>query len=155
MTYRIVPMTAAYLPQVAALERRCFPADPWSEELFRDALDNPHTAILLAEGEDGAILGYAVLSVILDEGNLDNIAVAPDARRRGVADALLGALTGFGREHLSVLMLEARASNAPAIALYEKHGFAAVGRRKNYYDAPKEDAILMTLEFANGIEAVK
>ena len=155
MTYRIVPMTAARLPQIAALERVCFPTDPWSEELFRDALDNPHTAILLAEGEDGAILGYAVLSVILDEGNLDNIAVAPDARRRGVADALLGALTGFGREHLSVLMLEARASNAPAIALYEKHGFAAVGRRKNYYDAPKEDAILMTLEFENGIEAVK
>ena len=118
MTYRIVPMTAAHLPQIAALEKLCFPADPWSEELFLAALDNPHTAILLAEGEDGAILGYAVLSVILDEGNLDNIAVAPEARRRGVADALLGALTGFGREHLSVLMLEARASNAPAIALY-------------------------------------
>ena len=155
MIYRIVPMTAAHLPQIAALEKLCFPADPWSEELFLAALENPHTAILLAEGEDGAILGYAVLSVILDEGNLDNIAVAPEARRRGVADALLGALTGFGREHLSVLMLEVRASNAPAIALYEKHGFVAVGRRKNYYDAPKEDAILMTLEFENGTEAVK
>ncbi|MBD5084927.1 MAG: ribosomal protein S18-alanine N-acetyltransferase [Clostridiales bacterium] len=155
MTYRIVPMTAAHLPQVAALERCCFPADPWSEELFRDALENPHTAILLAEGENGAILGYAVLSVILDEGNLDNIAVAPEARRQGVADALLEVLTGFGREHLTVLMLEVRASNTPAIALYEKHGFTAVGRRKNYYDAPKEDAILMTLEFANGTEAVK
>ena len=147
MNFHIVPMTAAHLPQVAALETHCFPADPWSEELFRDALDNPHTAILLAEGEDGAILGYAVLSVVLDEGNLDNIAVAPEARRRGVADALLGVLTGFGREHLSVLMLEVRASNTPAIALYEKHSFAAVGRRKNYYDAPKEDAILMTLTF--------
>ncbi|MDE6281386.1 MAG: ribosomal protein S18-alanine N-acetyltransferase [Oscillospiraceae bacterium] len=155
MTYHIVPMTTAHLPQVAALEKRCFPADPWSEELFRDALDNPRAAILLAEGEDGTILGYAVLSVVLDEGNLDNIAVAPEARRRGVADALLGALTGFGREHLSVLMLEVRASNAPAIALYEKHGFAAVGRRKNYYDAPKEDAILMTLEFEHGITAAE
>ena len=151
MTYRIVPMTAAHLPQVAALERRCFPADPWSEELFRDALDNPHPAILLAEGEDGAILGYAVLSVILDEGNLDNIAVAPDARRRGVADALLSAVTGFARERrLAFLNLAVRASNAPAIALYEKHGFAAVGRRKNYYNAPREDAILMTLEFQHG-----
>lgn len=147
MSYRIVPMTAAHLPAVAALEKLCFPADPWSGELFRDALDNPHTAILLAQGEDGAILGYAVLSVVLDEGNLDNIAVAPEARRRGVADALLGALTGFGREHLSVLMLEVRASNAPAIALYEKHGFVAVGRRKNYYDAPREGAVLMNLTF--------
>ena len=150
MNLQIVPMTPDDLFRVAALEKECFPADPWSEELFRDALDSPHTAILLVEGEDGAILGYAVLSVILDEGNLDNIAVAPDARRQGVADALLGALTGFGREHLSVLMLEVRSSNAPAIALYEKHGFAAVGRRKNYYSAPREDAILMTLEFTDG-----
>lgn len=144
-------MTAAHLPAVAALERVCFPADPWSEELFRDALDNPAVAVLLAQGEDGGVLGYAVLSTVLDEGNLDNIAVAPDARRQGVADALLGVLTGFGREHLSVLLLEVRASNAPAIALYEKHGFAAVGRRKSYYDAPREDAILMTLEFDHGI----
>ena len=147
MSFRIVPMTAAHLPAVAALEKACFPADPWSEGLFRDALDNPNTAILLAEGEDGAVLGYAVLSTVLDEGNLDNIAVARPARRNGVADALLSALTGFGREHLACLMLEVRASNAPAIALYEKHGFAAAGRRKNYYDAPCEDAILMTLEF--------
>lgn len=147
MSFRIVPMTAAHLPAVAALEKACFPADPWSEGLFRDALDNPNTAILLAEGEDGAVLGYAVLSTVLDEGNLDNIAVARPARRNGVADALLSALTGFGREHLACLMLEVRASNAPAIALYEKHGFAAAGRRKNYYDAPREDAILMTLEF--------
>ena len=104
-------------------------------------------AILLAEGKDGALLGYAVLSTVLDEGSLDNIAVAPEARRNGIADALLSALTAFGREHLTCLMLEVRASNAPAIALYEKHGFAAVGRRKNYYDAPREDAVLMTLTF--------
>lgn len=93
------------------------------------------------------MLGYAVVSVVLDEGNLDNIAVAPEHRRQGVADALLSALTGFGREHLAALMLEVRASNAPAIALYEKHGFTAVGRRRNYYDAPREDAVLMTLIF--------
>lgn len=152
MKLRIVPMTAHHLPAVAELEKVCFPADPWSVELFREALDNPRVSVLLAEGEDGLILGYAVLSAVLDEGNLDNIAVAPERRRQGVAEALLSALTGFGREHLACLMLEVRASNAPAIALYEKHGFAAVGRRKNYYDAPKEDAILMTLEFTNGTE---
>lgn len=140
-------MTEEYLPTVAALERICFPADPWSEDLYRAALNNPAVAVLLARGEDGALLGYAVLSTVLDEGNLDNIAVAPEHRRRGVADALLSALTAFGREHLACLMLEVRASNTPAIALYEKHGFTAVGRRKNYYDAPKEDAILMTLNF--------
>ena len=117
--------------------------------MFRAALDNPAVAILLALGEDGGILGYAVLSCVLDEGNLDNIAVAPEARRNGVADALLSTLTAFGREHLARLMLEVRSSNAPALALYEKHGFAAVGRRKNYYDAPREDAILMTLTFGS------
>lgn len=147
MKLRIVPMTARHLSAVAELERVCFPADPWSEALYQAALDNPAVAVLLALGEDGALLGYAVLSTVLDEGNLDNIAVAPEARRRGVADALLSVVTGFGREHLSRLMLEVRASNAPAIALYEKYGFAAVGRRKNYYDAPREDAVLMTLVF--------
>ena len=131
MNFRITPMTAAHLPAVAALEKICFPADPWSEALFREALENPQVAILLAQGEDGGILGYAVVSTVLDEGNLDNIAVARSARRQGVADALLSALTGFGRERLSRLMLEVRASNSPAIALYEKHGFAAVGRRKH------------------------
>ena len=146
MSFRIVPMSAARLPQVAALEQVCFPADPWSENLFRAALENPGAAVLLAE-EDGAVLGYAVLSAVLDEGNLDNIAVAPEYRRRGVADALLGALTGFGRECLALLTLEVRASNAPAIALYEKHGFRPVGRRRNYYSDPREDAVLMTLTF--------
>ena len=147
MNIQITPAANEHLPQLTALERICFPADPWSESVYRAALDNPAVAILLAQGEDGALLGYAVLSVVLDEGNLDNIAVAPESRRNGVADALLSALAGFGREHLACLMLEVRASNAPAIALYQKHGFAAVGRRKNYYDEPKEDAVLMTLSF--------
>ena len=150
MNVRIVPMTAAHLSQVAALEKVCFPADPWSEALFRDALECPHTVILLAEGEDGAVLGYAVLSAVLDEGNLDNIAVAPHCRRRGVADAMLSALTDLGRTNLSALLLEVRASNLSAIALYEKHGFVPVGRRKNYYQSPREDALLMTLDLSGG-----
>ena len=151
MSFRIVPMTTAHLPQVAAMEKLCFPADPWSEELFQAALENPHTAVLLAEGENGAVLGYAVLSAVLDEGNLDNIAVAPRCRRRGVADALLSALTDIGRTNLSVLFLEVRVSNYPAIALYEKHGFVPVGRRKNYYETPREDALLMTLDLSKKV----
>lgn len=149
MNIQITPAANEHLPQLTALEQICFPADPWSGALFQAALDNPAVAVLLAQGEDGTLLGYAVLSTVLDEGNLDNIAVAPEARHQGIADALLSALTAFGREHLSRLMLEVRSSNAPAIALYEKHGFAAVGRRKNYYDAPREDAILMTLTFGS------
>lgn len=147
MRLRIVPMGPEHIPKVAALERVCFPADPWSEALFREALDNPAAAVLLAQGEGGSLLGYAVVSAVLDEGNLDNIAVAPDVRRQGVGDALMKALTGFARENLAVLTLEVRVSNAPAIALYEKYGFAPVGRRKNYYSVPREDALLMTLTF--------
>ena len=151
MSFRVVPMTAAHLPQVAALEKICFPADPWSEELFRAALESPHAVLLLAEGKDGTVLGYAVLSAVLDEGNLDNIAVSPQCRRQGVANALLSALTNIGRTSLSVLFLEVRASNLPAIALYEKHSFALVGRRKNYYESPREDALLMTLDFTKEV----
>ena len=151
MSFRIVPMTVDHLSQVTALEKVCFPADSWSEALFRDALDCPDTALLVAEKENGAVLGYAVLSTVLDEGNLDNIAVAPQCRRQGVADALLSALVGTGQTSLSVLLLEVRASNLPAIALYEKHGFAPVGRRKNYYESPKEDALLMTLDFSEKV----
>ncbi len=147
MRFQIVPMKEKHLPQVAALEKRCFPADPWSEELFRSALESSNTAVLLAEGADGEVLGYAVLSAVLDEGSLDNIAVHPGFRRCGVADALLSACVRFGREHLAFLTLEVRPSNAPAVLLYEKHGFIPVGRRKHYYDAPKEDALLMTLYF--------
>ena len=66
----------------------------------------------------------------------------------GVADALLEAFLGFGREHLAFLTLEVRASNDKAVALYRKHGFEEVGRRRDYYQDPKEDAILMTLQFA-------
>ena len=155
MSFRIVPMTAAHLSQVAALEKICFPTDPWSEELFRTALECPGAALLVAEKEDRALLGYAVLSAVLDEGNLDNLAVSPSCRRRGVADALLSALTSCGRGRLSALTLEVRASNAPAVFLYEKHGFVPVGRRKNYYRAPTEDAILMTLEFGHGTDAAQ
>ena len=133
--------TTEDVPAIAALEAVCFPADPWPERFFVQRLDG-----LLAAFEDGALTGYAALSSVLDEGSLDNIAVAPDHRRRGAADALLTAAAAWGRaRELSFITLEVRAGNAPAIALYEKHGFAAVGHRTNYYEKPREDAILMTL----------
>ena len=71
----------------------------------------------------------------------------PNARRHGVADELLDVFCRFGEANLAFLTLEVRAGNAPAIALYEKLGFREVGRRKNYYRAEHEDALLMTVEF--------
>ena len=129
------------MPAVAALEAVCFPEEPWPERLFAEATER----LLVAE-EDGAVLGYAVLFSVLDEGSLDNIAVDPAHRRQGVADALLDAVVGRAMEkELSFVTLEVRQGNAAAIALYEKHGFVQVGRRTNYYERPREDAILMTL----------
>ena len=129
------------IPAIAALEAVCFPEDPWPERFFALGMNG----LTVAE-EEGAIVGYAALSSVLDEGSLDNIAVAPQRRRQGVADGLLAAIEAMGRDReLSFITLEVRASNEAAIALYEKHGFAPVGRRTNYYEKPREDAILMTL----------
>ena len=131
------------IPAIAALERVCFPAEPWPERFFANV---QRTDGLLAAVEDGALAGYAALSSVLDEGSLDNIAVAPDRRRQGIADALLTAVEDRARAmELRFITLEVRASNRPAAALYAKHGFVPVGRRTNYYEKPREDAILMTL----------
>mgnify|MGYP003303631256 CR=1 FL=1 len=148
MTYNIIPMTSEHLDQVAQIEQLCF-SDPWSRRMLSEHLENECAATLVALGSDGMILGYAGLLVVLDEGYITNVAVRPDYRRQGIADELIAAFVRFGQAKLAFLTLEVRASNAPAIALYAKHGFVEVGRRKNYYDDPKEDALLMTLTFAH------
>lgn len=148
MTYKLVPMTMEHILQVAALERACF-SRPWSEDALRSELWNDAAVIIVAESEDGSVLGYAGLQTVLDEGYITNVAVDNAYRRQGIADELIAAFVRFGQAKLAFLTLEVRASNAPAIALYAKHGFVEVGRRKNYYDDPKEDALLMTLTFAD------
>ena len=151
MEYNIVPMDRSHIEQIAALERECF-STPWSEAMLTEVLFDSQASFIVAESEDGGVLGYAGLQVVLDEGYIDNIAVEPNARRHGVADELLDVFCRFGEANLAFLTLEVRASNAPAIALYEKHGFREAGRRKNYYDDPREDAIIMTLEFDHETE---
>ena len=99
------------------------------------------------DGEEGNILGYAGLHAVLDEGYIDNIAVAPDARRHGVASALLDVFCRFGAVNLAFLTLEVRKSNTAAIGLYEKFGFQWAGLRPGYYQRPREDAVIMTRAF--------
>ena len=155
MTYTVVPMTYDHVPQAAELERLCF-ADPWSERMLREHLDNQCAAAIAAVGEDGTLLGYAGLLVVLDEGYITNVAVRPAYRRQGIASDLLGVFERFARGHqLAFLTLEVRASNAAAIALYEKMGYARAGVRKNYYEHPREDAVIMTREFADGTETAE
>ena len=135
------------LPQIMQIERQCFSV-PWTEAMLRAQLSPDSHVFLAAETEEG-VVGYVGMMYVLDEGYISNVAVRPDMRRRGAADALLGALEARARAlRLSFLTLEVRESNAPAIALYEKHGYRLAGRRKNYYEKPAEDAILMTLMLA-------
>ena len=146
MNYQLVPMDRSHLSGVAALERLCFSA-PWTEAMLEEELYNDTASFIVAQGENGEVLGYAGLHVVLDEGYIDNVAVLPEYRRQGVADRLLDVFCRFGQAHLAFLTLEVRPSNAAAVALYEKHGFAEAGRRKNYYTDPAEDALLLTKEF--------
>ena len=102
----------------------------------------------MALDDNDKVAGYAGLQAVLDEGYITNVAVRPDCRKQGVAGKLLQVFLDFAQaNHLAFLTLEVRPSNTAAVALYEKHGFQEAGRRKNYYEAPQEDALLLTKEF--------
>ena len=125
---------------IARLEAACF-SDPWPADLIARMVDR----FVVATDDGGALFRYLALSTVLDEGSIDNVAVSPSMRRRGTADALVAdAVLRARAMGLSFLTLEVRASNLPALRLYEKHGFSEVGRRRGYYEKPREDAILMT-----------
>ena len=152
MHVRIVPMNGDHLDEVAELERICFSV-PWSRNMLAEELDNLLSAFLVALDDNDRVVGYAGLQVVLDEGYITNVAVRPECRRQGIAAKLLQVFLDFATANkLAFLTLEVRASNYDAIALYGSRGFRSVGRRKNYYEHPREDAIIMTLEFDHGTE---
>ena len=151
MYYEIVPMDRSHVDQVAALERACF-SMPWSETQLSDVLYSDDAVFIVAEDEEGNVIGYAGLTTVLDEGYINNIAVEEAARKHGVASALLDVFVRFAAINLSFLTLEVRKSNAPAIALYEKFGFQQLGIRKGFYSHPREDAVIMTREFPQNAE---
>ena len=142
----ITKMTAAHVSQVAQLEKLCF-SDPWSENSVASELSNKLSYWLVAlEGE--RVAGYVGSQTVMGETDMMNIAVHPDFRRRGIAEALVEALVeGLKEIESHCLTLEVRASNIPAIALYEKLGFNQIGLRKNYYRNPREDALILRKEW--------
>ena len=148
MSVKIVPMTADHLEELEKLERICF-SRPWSRKMLAEELENQCAAFLVAEDSvSGRVLGYAGLMVVADEGYITNVAVFPEYRRQGIAAQILQVFLQFAAaNHLAFLTLEVRPSNAAAIALYQGFGFEEVGRRKNYYDLPKEDALILTKYF--------
>ena len=144
MNYVITDAREELLPQIQRIEQQSFSV-PWTEQMLRMQLQ-PDSHVFLTAEADGEVVGYVGMLYVLDEGYISNVAVRPDMRRRGAADALLSALEARARElRLSFLTLEVRSGNAPAIALYAKHGYRAAGRRNNYYEKPTEDALIMTL----------
>ena len=134
---RRIDEESAYM--AAVLERIYFP-HPWSEKAI---LEEAQRGYFVAAYLDGAFAGYAGMTEVLDECGICNVAVMPECRRHGIGEALVADLIRRAREtNAFVIMLEVRRSNAPAIKLYEKMGFELVGERKNFYDKPKEDALL-------------
>ena len=142
----IVKMNEGHVPAIAEIERLCF-SDPWSENSIAGELTGRLSYWLVAI-ENGQVLGYIGSQSVMGQSDMMNVAVHPDHRRKGIAQALILALSAdlqaLGN---NCLTLEVRTSNAPAIALYEKLGFDTVGRRPNYYRHPKEDALIMRKEW--------
>ena len=144
---RIVPMTADHVVSVAELEKICFGTEAWSEKSVTSELTNALSLWLVAMEED-KVAGYVGSQTVMDETDMMNVAVHPDHRRKGIAEALVLSLAEALKEKGShCLTLEVRASNAPAIGLYEKLGFQQIGLRKNYYHNPKEDALILRKEW--------
>lgn len=130
------------VPFISRLEEETF-SMPWSADSFLRMIEKEDTAYFVAE-EDGRILGGCGLLLIAGEGNITNVVVAPEARKRGVATGLLTYLLAEGsRAGLYAYTLEVRVSNVAAIRLYEKLGFVSEGIRPGFYEKPVEDAMIM------------
>lgn len=134
---------------VVAIEAEAF-TSPWKEDTFLALLDRDAVElVVLVDGDD--VIGYAVVWCILDQGELSNIAVAASHRGRGLGRKLLAhAIEVARRRGVAHLFLEVRVSNRAARELYGSAGFVELGRRRNYYDQPREDAILMQFAMVAG-----
>lgn len=137
----------SHLEEIAALEAVCFENDPWSYSAFVDIAKQDGCKIyMICDMQLSKIVAYSIIYSTLDQGDLANIAVDPEYRRWGLGSKLLAyTVKNAAKNGVNELFLEVRASNAPAIGLYEKNGFIKIGTRRNYYKHPKEDAIIMVL----------
>lgn len=132
------------IQSVYTIESKTF-SHPWKENDFLQAIKNTNNFYLVVE-DNNSILGYCGLWGVVGEGQITNVAVAEPVRGKGIAKAMLSQLLEKGREHgLETFTLEVRVSNYSAIGLYHSLGFQDAGIRKNFYEAPTEDAIIMWL----------
>ena len=131
------------IKEMAALDLVCFPA-PWSEEAFRQELEENNLAFYVVAELKEKVVGYAGLWAILDEGHITNVAVSPEHRKRGIGRAVVEVLVDATEQAgLNSFTLEVRTSNITAQNLYKKFGFIEAGLRKGYYEDNGEDALIM------------
>lgn len=144
------------VPRVLEIERVSF-VDPWTGEAFRSSLILPHLRFLVADADPAAggaggaagVVGYVLAMVMGPEGEIADIAVAPEARGRGVGGVLLDHVTSLvAGEGVRTMYLEVRESNEAARRLYDSRAFRLVGRRRQYYQQPAEDALVLRREIA-------
>ncbi len=144
----IRPMNESHVSAVAELEKLCFSA-PWSQRSIASELEN-QLSLWLVEEREGVVVGYVGSQSVPPEADVMNVAVSPAYRRQGIGRALMEALISeLSARGMESLTLEVRASNEAAIALYEALGFLQVGRRPNYYQDPKEDALILRKELCH------
>ncbi len=141
----IRPMKRSDVETVLGIERRVF-TSPWQANTFSGLIGRPGSELWVMERPPEGVIAYAVLWCIVDQGELANLAVRPEYRGQGYAARLLEHVLRNARERdVEAIYLEVRASNERALELYEGFGFLRVGVRKNYYDKPKEDALVMRM----------
>lgn len=138
----IESMTVDDISQVAEIERQIF-SIPWSEKSFRNSMESDNTIYIVAK-ENNNVAGYAGMYLSFEEGNITNVAVNPLSRRKGIGEKIVRDILNRAYEKgVRDVFLEVRETNSVAIALYEKIGFKEEGIRKNFYDKPRENALIM------------
>lgn len=141
----IRPLRKEDIPAAAALEKKYFTC-PWSENSLRESMDNPNASFLGAY-EGRSLLGYGGIYVVCGEGEITDIVVEESFRKKGIGERLTRGLTEKAfREGAQKVFLEVRKSNDAALGCYEKCGYQCVGVRKNFYEKPMEDAVVMCIE---------
>ena len=136
------PLKKSHIKGIISIERSCFTI-PWSNDSFMQELKN-EIAYYIVAVQDGNVIGYGGMWIILDEAHITNVAVSPQLQRQGIAKMIIERLIECAEEaNVFSMTLEVRMSNHPAISLYRKYDFEDAGIRKEYYENNNEDALIM------------
>lgn len=150
MTLHIRPAVPGDIPALLGIERASPSAAHWGEAEYRHVFDAGAVPRILLVAEEAKLLGFIVVRMVGPEWEIENVAVSPEARRRGIGAMLVADVlrqARFRRAH--AVLLEVRASNEAARALYRYTGFTETGTRPGYYANPAEDAVLYRFDIAS------